>query len=52
MKKFILMLLILSALTLCIACEKDDTKGDDTANDNQQSDGTQGSVILPEDIFE
>ena len=52
MKKFILMLLILSALTLCMACEKDDSKGDNTTNDNQQSDNTPGSVILPEDVFE
>lgn len=50
MKKFVLMLLVLSVLTCCVACEKDDSKAEN--NDTQQSDGTQGSVILPEDIFE
>ena len=55
MKKFLMISLLLVALLLCVACEKDDKK-ENTDTDVPElvlpGSDVPGGVVLPEDVFE
>ena len=55
MKKILAISLMLVALLLCVACEKDDEKNDGDAGTSElvlPGSDVPGGVVLPEDVFE
>lgn len=52
MKKFVLALLVISALMLGVACEKDAQKEEEKQDFEFEMPGDKNPIVLPEDTFE